>query len=218
MAQQNIQVAAYPVYSPPDAPARNEPHDERTIIKAAQGGSLEAFNLLVLRYQDTVYNVTYRILRDPEAAADAAQDTFIKAFQRLETYQGGNFRAWLLRVATNICLNLLRSLKSHTVILLDDLAGEDFDDDAPIPDPIATPEQSLQNSELNSAIQSCITCLTDDQRIALVMSDLEGYSYQEIADAANTQVGTIKSRLSRARAGVRKCLQSYKELLPPDYQ
>lgn len=193
-------------------------HDETSLIAAAQGGDLSAFNELVLLYQDAVYTVTYRIMGDPDSAADAAQDAFITAYRRLETYRGGNFRAWLLRVATNTCYDSLRYHKRRPAVALDDLMGEDYDDGPPIPDPIATPEQTMQNAELSEAIQNCINGLNDDQRIVLVMSDIEGYPYQDIADSTGVQLGTVKSRLSRARAGLRKCLEAVKELLPSEYR
>lgn len=193
-------------------------HDEQAVIKRAKRGDLDAFNQLVLAYQDAVYTVTYRIMGDGESAADATQDTFITAYRRLETYHGGNFRAWLLRVATNTCYDALRYHKRRPATHLDDLVGEDYDDGPPIPDPIATPEETIQQIELSEAIQRCIQGLSDDQRVVLVMSDIEGYSYQEIADTVAVQLGTIKSRLSRARVNLRHCLEGLKELLPVEYR
>lgn len=192
--------------------------DEATLILSAQNGSLDAFNALVLRYQDEVYTVTYRIMGDQDRAADAAQDTFITAYRRLQTYRGGNFRAWLLRVATNTCYDTLRYHKRRPATALDDLVGEDYDDGPPIPDEGDTPEEVIQKQELSTAIQDCINALNDDQRIVLVMSDIQGFSYQEIADIIGTQLGTVKSRLSRARAGLRQCLQAVQELLPAQYR
>lgn len=193
-------------------------HEEISLITAAQRGDLSAFNQLVLMYQDAVYTICYRIMGDPDGAADAAQDTFITAYRRIETYRGGNFRAWLLRVATNTCYDALRYQKRRPATALDDLVGEDYDDGPPIPDATPTPEQSMQNTELSDAIQNCINSLSADQRVVLVMSDVEGYSYHEIADHMRTQLGTVKSRLSRARAGLRKCLEGVKELLPSEYR
>ncbi len=194
------------------------PIDERALIDAVQNGDLSAFNDLVLAYQDAVYNVTYRIMSDAERAADAAQDTFITAFRRIETYQGGNFRAWLMRVASNTCYDALRYEKRRPATALEDLVGKDYDDGPLIPDSIATPEEAVQDAELSQALQHCIENLQADQRITLVMSDVEGYTYQEIADFAGVRLGTIKSRLSRARAGLRRCLENVKELIPGEYR
>lgn len=192
--------------------------DDQTLITRAQSGDLDAFNSLVLRYQDAVFTVTYRIMHDSGSAADAAQDTFITAYRRLETYRGGSFRSWLLRIATNTCYDLLRYHKRRPATGLDDLVGEDYDDGPPIPDTADSPEEAAQKGELSAAIQQCIGALKDDQKIVLVMSDVEGFSYQEIAETVGAQLGTVKSRLSRARAALRNCLQGVKELLPAEYR
>lgn len=192
--------------------------DEKAQIKAALDGDLDAFNALVLRYQDAVYSLAYRIMGEPAAAADAAQDAFITAYRRLETYRGGQFKSWLLRITTNTCYDALRYDKRRPADHLDDLPGGDTDDGPPLPDNLPTPEQAAQSAELQRALQNCITALKADQRVVLVMSDVEGYSYQEIADHVNTQLGTVKSRLSRARKAMRDCLQAVQELLPAEYR
>jgi RNA polymerase sigma-70 factor (ECF subfamily) len=192
--------------------------DEQQLIRGAQGGDLDAFNTLVLHYQDRIYNIAYRIMGEPHSAADATQEAFITAFRKIDTYRGGSFRSWLMRITTNTCYDMIRYQKRRPAIGLDDLVDPDYDDGPPIPDPVATPEEAAQNSELSRAIQDCINGLQLDQRVVLVMSDVEGYSYQEIADSVETQLGTVKSRLSRARASLRECLQAVQELLPVEYR
>lgn len=195
------------------------PEDENQLIEAAQRGDLDAFNTLVLRYQDSVYSVTVRIMGDPHHAADVAQDVFITAFRRLETFRSGNFRGWLLRIATNRCYDELRKRKRRPSIALDDLPGADFDDGPPLPDDDnPSPEQSAQQNELQRAIQNCIDALNADYRVVIVMSDVEGFDYNGIAGALGLNLGTVKSRLSRARRSVRECLQSVQELLPENYR
>lgn len=191
---------------------------EMAWINAAQAGEIEAFNALVLRYQDMAFTIAYRMMGDSQRAADATQDAFLTAYRRLETYMGGNFKAWLMKIVTNTCYDALRYEKRRPATHLDDLTPDGIDDDPPIPDPTPTPEQHLQASELQQAIQQCIDALNADQRLVLVMSDVEGYPYQDIADHLNTQLGTVKSRLSRARASVRQCLQAVRELLPDEYR
>lgn len=195
-----------------------ERDDEQGLIGAAQGGDLDAFNALVLRYQDAVYSVAYRIMGDGDSAADATQDSFITAYRRLETYRGGVFRAWLLRLTTNTCYDILRYHKRRPATAFDDLPGGDQDDGPPLPADNPGPEEAAQTGELQRAIQDCITALQADQRVALVMSDVEGYSYQEIAETTGVQLGTVKSRLSRARTAMRRCLQAVAELLPAEYR
>jgi len=192
--------------------------NEQALIGAARRGSLDAFNTLVLHYQNGVYALAYRIMGEPAAASDAAQETFITAFRRLESYRGGSFRAWLLRIATNTCYDELRRRKRRPAELLDDLPGAESDDGPPLPAEGETPEQAVQQSELNRAIEQCIQALQIDQRSVLVLSDVEGLSYQEISEITGANLGTIKSRLSRARAGVRNCLQGVRELLPSVYR
>lgn len=192
--------------------------DEAQLIRDAQAGDLEAFNALVLRYQDSVYSVTFRIMGDASSADDGTQEAFINAFRRLDTYRGGNFRAWLLRVATNTCYDILRYHKRRPSTAIEDLPGGETDDGPPLPDNARTPEEAFQQTELSNAIQECINALSDDQRVVIVMSDIEGYNYQDIADAIETQLGTVKSRLSRARSNMRKCLQAFQELLPAEYR
>ncbi|MBL8164725.1 MAG: sigma-70 family RNA polymerase sigma factor [Anaerolineae bacterium] len=192
--------------------------NEASLIQAAQRGNLDAFNRLVLFYQDGVYSLTYRILAEPAAASDATQEAFIHAYRRLDSYRGGSFRAWLLRIATNTCYDELRRRKRRPADFIDDLPGAESDDGAPLPAESDTPEEAVQQAELNRAIERCIAALQSDQRAVIVLSDVEGLSYQEIAEMTGANLGTVKSRLSRARAGVRQCLQGVKELLPAVYR
>lgn len=192
--------------------------NEHLVIEQAQRGNLDAFNWLVTRYQDTVYSLCFRMMSDPAAADDLAQDAFIAAYQKLDTYRGGSFKSWIMRIAANLCLDELRRRKRQRTDNIDDLMPPDSADEPPIPSNDATPEESAEQVELASAIQRCISGLGEDQRAVLVMSDVEGYAYQEIADALNTQIGTVKSRLSRARLSMRRCLAGVMELLPPEYR
>ena len=198
--------------------SRGESNDEQGLIRAAQRGRLDAFNTLVLRHQDSVYSVAYRIMSDPASASDAAQTTFITAYKRLNTYHGGSFRAWLLRITTNLCYDELRRRKRRPATSIEELPDAEADAGPALPDPGDTPEQVAQRHELQQAIADCIRALGDDQRAVLVMSDVEELDYQEIASATGANLGTVKSRLSRARASVRDCLRAAQELLPPAYR
>lgn len=196
----------------------SHPDNEQTLIYHARRGDLNAFNRLVLHYQDQVYTTAYRIMGDPDSAADTTQETFITAFRRLETYRGGSFRAWLIRIATNTCYDELRRRKRRPATSIEDLSSAESDDGPPLPDHSASPEEIAEQHELNAAVQGCIGALNEDQRLVLVMSDIQGFSYQEIAATMGVQMGTVKSRLSRARLSVRQCLQAFQELLPPEYR
>jgi RNA polymerase sigma-70 factor (ECF subfamily) len=200
------------------AGAVNSHHDEPQLIRQAQRGNLDAFNRLVLHYQDRAYTAAYRIMGDSASAADATQEAFITAFRRLDTYRGGSFRAWLLRIVTNTCYDELRRRKRRPATSIDDLPGAELDDGPALHDDTPTPEQVAQQNELNRAIQDCIDSLSEAQRVILVLSDIEELSYQEVAVMAGVKVGTVKSRLSRARVSVRDCLQTFQELLPAAFR
>lgn len=192
--------------------------NESQLLAQAQGGSLEAFNALVLRYQDFVYSLSYRIMGDSDSAADASQDAFFMAYRKLETFRGGNFKAWLARITTNTCYDQLRRQKRRPADYLEDLIPEDSADEAPIPADSPSPEQEAQRSDLNAALQQCINGLNPEQRTVLVLSDVQGFSYQEVAENIGAELGTVKSRLSRARLAMRRCLQGVRELLPEEYR
>lgn len=192
--------------------------DDQSLIQRARRGDLEAFNSLVLQYQDSVYHVAYRIMGDPQSASDVVQEAFITAFRRLDTFRGGSFKAWLMRIATNQCYDELRRIKRRPATSVEDLGDPERDDAPDLPDQSDLPEQVAQQRELQRAIAQCIQSLGPDQRAVIVMSDIEEMNYQEIADAVGANLGTIKSRLSRARAAVRDCLQAVQELLPAAYR
>lgn len=196
----------------------DKPQAQQNLIRQAQSGDLEAFNSLVLMFQNQVYSTTYRIMGEPAAAADMAQDAFITAYRKIKTYRGGSFKGWLLRIATNTCYDELRKLKRRPAVGLDDLPDAENDDGPALPSNEQTPEQAAQQTELSEAIQQCINALKADQRIVMIMSDVQGMNYQEIADTIQVKLGTVKSRLSRARRDVRDCLQGFEELLPTEYR
>ncbi len=195
--------------------------DESALIKAAQRGDVDAFNTLVLAYQSQVYNVAYRIMGEAAPAADAAQETFISAYKSLKGYRGGSFRSWLLRMVTNACYDALRYSKRRPATSLDAI-GEDPDsisDDTGgsytelIASDAETPSEAAERRELRRAITTGVQMLPPDQRITFVLSDVQGMSYDEVADAMQTSLGTVKSRLSRARARLRDYLLTQTELI-----
>ncbi|MEL7432512.1 MAG: sigma-70 family RNA polymerase sigma factor [Chloroflexota bacterium] len=188
------------------------------LITSAQAGDVDAFNQVVLHFQDYVFTIAYRIMNDPQSASDMAQDAFLSAYRKLDTFKGGSFKAWIARITTNTCYDELRKRKRRPQDYLEEMPGADMYDEPPIPAAAPDPEQEAQRADLNQAIQDCIGALNDDQRIVLVMSDVEGYAYQEIADSVNVSLGTVKSRLSRARTSIRRCLQAVQELLPAEFR
>lgn len=190
--------------------------DESALIQLAQHGDLDAFNTLVLAHQDIVYNTALRILNDEDLAADAAQEAFLSAFKALNSYRGGSFRAWLLRTVTNACYDELRRKKRRPTTPLEPETEEGEDVESPrwMADPNASPEMELDQAELEHAIQHCLEALPTDFRAVVVLADIQGLDYSEVAIAVKTPIGTIRSRLARARSRLRECLQGFRELLP----
>jgi len=199
-------------------PRSDEAIDEAALVRKAQKGDLDAFNQMILLHQDSLYAVAYRILGDAALAADATQDAMISAYRRFDTFQGGSLRAWMIRIVTNVCYDDLRRQKRRPTTAIDDLPGGDSDDGAPLPSHQPTPEHVMLETELQQAIQDCIRSLGRDQQSVLILCDVQGLSYQEVAESVSANLGTVKSRLSRARMAVRECLQSVAELLPPEYR
>jgi len=199
------------------APPHQPDFDEQTLIAAAQRGDLPAFNQLILHYQGLAYNVAYRIMGDADSAADATQDGFIKAFKKLSQYRGGSFKAWILRIVTNTCYDVLRARKRRPTVSLE-RENEDPEYDGRLLDTAERPDAYALRRELAGMIQVAIEKLPLDQRITLVLSDIEGFNYQEIAEATGVALGTVKSRLSRGRARLRDILLEQEELLPSRYR
>ncbi len=191
---------------------------EEALIATAQQGDTTAFNRLVLQYQDIAYTVAYRIMSDPHAAADATQEAFISAYQGLPRFRGGSFKAWLMRIVTNACYDELRQRKRYPHSSLEALYVEEPMPASSLNSPLESPEETVQRQELSCLLQAGIALLPDDQRVVLVLSDVQGFSYQEIAEAVGVPRGTVKSRLHRARAKLQDYLLDREELLPARYR
>ena len=187
--------------------------DEPAVIAAAQLGDINAYNQLVLTYQQLAYNVAYRVLGDADSAMDATQDAFLKGYRAIDTFRGGSFKAWILRITTNACYDLLRSTKRRRTSSIDDLV-EDDEHSGILEDDQETPEAFVQRQDLNEVIQAALAVLPQDQRTVVILSDIQGMNYVEIAEATLVSLGTVKSRLSRARAKMRDYLLAHKEQLP----
>ncbi|MCX6072315.1 MAG: sigma-70 family RNA polymerase sigma factor, partial [Chloroflexi bacterium] len=178
--------------------------DEAELLRLAQRGDLDAFNRIVLVHQTRAYNVALRILGDGEAAADATQEAVISAYRNLRSYRGGSFRAWLLRIVTNACYDELRRRKRRPTTSLEDLTAEPEDGAPQFEEWLASqadgPERLSERSELVHAIQDCLDRLPDEFRIVAVLADVQGCDYEEVSSAIGKPLGTVKSRLARARA------------------
>jgi RNA polymerase sigma factor (sigma-70 family) len=194
--------------------------DEAAVIRSAQDGDLDSFNCLVLSYQDMVYNQAYRMMGESDPAADAAQDAFILAFRKIKSYRGGSFKAWLLRIVTNVCYDELRRRKRRPTTPLEpvDDEGDEIESPSWMVDPGELPEDSLERTQLGNAIQRCLSNLPEEFRAVVVLVDLQGMDYTEAAEVMGKPLGTVKSRLARARLRLRECLKGIGELLPAEFR
>jgi RNA polymerase sigma-70 factor, ECF subfamily len=187
------------------------PPDPR--IRQAKKGSLQAFNELVLLYQDSVYRQALWILKDEAAAEDAAQEAFLLAYRKISTYQGGSFRAWLLKITSNYCLDQIRIAKRRPCqpLLLSNHEGEELEPSWVI-DPGDSPEKTVEHSETRAAILQAIRSLPPENQIVVFLVDLQELDYGEAAAVLQVPIGTIKSRLARAREKLREALLKKREM------
>lgn len=189
--------------------------NEEGLIAQSRKGDLDSFNRLVELHQGQVYGLALRMLASAASAEDATQETFLSAFRNISAFRGGSFRAWLLRIATNACYDQLRSPQRRRSVSLDGM----LEDPAWQPrSPAESPEEHALRSELSREISRGLEGLPAEQRAVLVLSDVQGLSYEEIAQATGSSLGTVKSRLSRARARMRDYLAQHGELLPDRFR
>ena len=181
--------------------------EERDLIRQCQKGDVQAFRQLVERYEDRIYGLACSILGDPEAAKDAAQEAFIRVYRALKSFEGrSSFYTYLYRIATNVCLTFaqreqrrpdrvsIEGMQEASDMALDRFLGTD------------EPQNDIERIGLREEIQKVLDYLSSDHRAVVVLKDIEGLSQEEIADVLDVSVGTVKSRLSRARARLRDLL------------
>ena len=185
------------------------------LIRRSKEGDLDAFNEIVARYQRQVFNTAARILGGTSHADDATQETFISAYRAIGSFRGVNLAPWLLRIAKNQCYDMIRSMRRRPADSLEEnLANPSF----VRAQSGGSAEDETLRSELGAEIQRAILSLPVDQRLVVTLIDVQGFSYEEAAEAAEVSIGTVKSRLSRGRARVRDHLRGLGELLPPEFR
>lgn len=190
-----------------DAPPNGE---DEALVHAAQRGDVDAYNRLVRAHERQAYAVALRLMRRPELAEDATQDAFIQAYRALDTFRGGYFRAWLMRIVTNRCYDMLRSANRRGADSLDDQMFEaepHWSSIAPTDDPVRRATQA----ELGRLLEAALARLPEEQRVTVVLCDVQGYAYEEAAEITGVALGTVKSRLSRARAALRDALRGQEQ-------
>jgi RNA polymerase sigma factor (sigma-70 family) len=171
---------------------------DNRLVERTRKGDTEAFNELVLTYQDAVYRQAYWVLGQKEAAEDAAQEAFILAYQKLDRFKGGSFRAWLLAITTNASIDMLRRNKKHPLFSLDDYEDQE-ESGSWYRDETSSPEKIVEESSRFTQIQEALLRMPLDSRIAIVLVDIQEMDYQSAAAALRVPLGTLKSRVARAR-------------------
>ena len=185
---------------------------EEDLIARSRDGDVDAFNQIVDMYQRPLYNMALRMLGDAPAAEDATQDAFFSAFRNIGRFKGGNLKSWLFTIAANACRDVLRS---RNVRRTESLDAEDVTIDPP--SSIESPEDYAVRREMGQSIQQGLHSIPHDQRLAVVLIDVQGFGYEEAAGVMGISVGTVKSRLIRGRARVRDFLRDKPGVLPARY-
>lgn len=170
------------------------------LVEQAREGSLDAFNGLVELYQDHLFALVVRMVPDRDQASDAVQEAFFSAFRNLRSFRGGSVRSWLSRIAVNAAMDQQRLRKRRPA-----QPYPEFEDDTwqPPAGPDADPERTTLQIERGRVLHAALASITHDQRNAIVLYDVEGYDYQEIADLTGVSLGTVKSRIHRGRLALR---------------
>ena len=206
MDQKNASAASQPANDQDAAIRSNSPEISPELISLAREGDISAFNELVIATQDVVYLQAFWLMHNEAAAEDAAQAAYLHAFQRLQSFRGGSFKSWILRITTNVCLDELRRQKRHPAIALEPYNDndEEIEDAAWMTDPGDRPEELAERSEKSSTILKCIHNLPFEYQTVILLVDLQEFDYQEAANILKVPIGTIKSRLTRGRLQLRK--------------
>jgi RNA polymerase sigma-70 factor (ECF subfamily) len=183
---------------------------EADCIDRAKSGDLDAFNTLVDQHQRLVYNLCLRMIGQSHAAEDAAQEAFLSAWRNIGGFRGTSFRAWLMRIAANACTDELRRRGRRPATSLD-APGPGETEPPDLPDRGEGPEAAALRHERQRTLQAALLRLPGDQRLAVVMCDIQGCAYEEIAEAMHTSIGTVKSRIARGREKLRRELTALGE-------
>jgi RNA polymerase sigma-70 factor (ECF subfamily) len=204
-AEPGTRVAAEPSVAGPASRPRDEAAAQRDeiLVSRALEGDLGAFNQLVEAYQDLCHALVTRLVPDPDQAADAVQEAFFSAYRNLRAYRGPSFRGWLTRIAVNAALDIQRARKRRPVSHYPELEDDSWQ---PPAGPEADPEAIASARELGRALSTALASIAPDQRIAIVLYDVEGYDYAEIAGLTGVSLGTVKSRIHRGRLALRAIL------------
>lgn len=186
--------------------------DDDLLVKRSRNGDLDAFEELVKRYEGKVYTVAYRFMGNHADASDLAQDAFIRAYQALPSFRGdASFATWLYRIVSNVCRDEIRKQQRHKKVSLDEVMLQPGGNPSLMAAEMS-PEESAETNEIQYMVQKQLNSLSGDHRLILVMREIQGLSYEEIASSLDCTLGTVKSRLNRARQTLRQKMLEQREL------
>ena len=184
--------------------------DDRDLVGRARRGDREAFTQLIVQYQVPLYNMALRMVGGPDDAADIAQESFLRAWEKIRTLRDAPFKSWLFQIAANLCYDHFRRGRRYGVMPEEDQTGNVVGLGITTPDP----QERAEASERNKLVRESIEALEHDMRIAIILRDVNGMAYDEIAGVLRVPLGTVKSRIARARAQVQERLQQHPDLFP----
>lgn len=190
--------------------------DEKELILRTQKGDSDAFSALILPYEKRMYHYALRMLKDPHEAEDALQEAFLKAYKNLSTYHGeASFSTWLYTILNRLCLDILRKKKrtgEEGFLSLNQTSKDEEDYELQIEDNAPSPEEAYRKKEVMQELAKALDKLSEEHRAVILMRDINGLDYDAIAKITGTSLGTVKSRLNRARLNLRKILEEKREL------
>jgi RNA polymerase sigma-70 factor, ECF subfamily len=184
--------------------------DDRDLVGRARRGDREAFTQLIVQYQVPLYNMALRMVGGPDDAADIVQEAFLRAWEKIRTLRDAPFKSWLFQIAANLCYDHFRRGRRYGTMPEEEQSAKIIGLGVPAPDP----QERAEANERNRLVRESIARLEHDMRIAIILRDINGLSYDEIATALRVPLGTVKSRIARARAQVQEYLQRHPELFP----
>ena len=184
--------------------------DDRDLVGRARRGDREAFTQLIVQYQVPLYNMALRMVGGPDDAADIAQESFLRAWEKIRTLRDAPFKSWLFQIAANLCYDHFRRGRRYGVMPQEDQTGNVVGLGITTPDP----QERAEASERNKLVRESIEALEHDMRIAIILRDVNGMAYNEIAGVLRVPLGTVKSRIARARAQVQERLQQHPDFFP----
>lgn len=186
---------------------------EQKLIKKCVNGDLKAFDELIEKYEKTAYNIAFRMLKNPEDAMDVSQEAFIKVFKSIKTFNFESaFSTWLYRIVTNTCLDFLRKRNTNVYSIDNPIHTDEGEIERDIPDESDTPEELLEKKLTKELVNNSISKLDENHRVVIILRDIQGFSYEEISKIIDCSIGTVKSRINRARKNLKDIIVKDMEL------